>query len=214
MRSTPNTLDAELLERWTALAGPAAARYGKKLIRYYREPQRRYHTTEHLSYVLDVVDLLEADAERPEAVRYAAWFHDAVYDIAIDSHLTNEERSARLAEAVLHRMRLPKDLVAEVGRLVRTTADHHVDPNDRDGAVLSDADLAILGSEPEEYRLYAARVRDEYRHIRDAQFRPGRVRILRELLRQPTIYRTERARALFEEAARQNVEAEIERLTR
>lgn len=209
----PDALDAELLERWTALAGPASTRYGKKLIRAYREPHRRYHTTEHLAHVLDVVDLLEAAAKRPDAVRYAAWFHDAVYDIAIDSHLTNEERSARLAEAVLHRLRVPADLVAEVGRLVRITADHQADPSDRDSAVLCDADLAILGSDPEEYRRYAARVRDEYRHIRDAQFRPGRVRILRDLIDRPTIYRTERARELFEEAARQNVTAEIERLT-
>lgn len=210
----PDALDAELLERWTTLAGPAAARYGKKLIRYYREPHRRYHTTEHLAYVLDVIDVLEAEAERPDVVRYAAWFHDAVYEIAIDSHLTNEERSARLAEAVLHRMRLPKDLIADVGRLVRNTADHQFDPADRDSAVLCDADLAILGSEPEEYRLYAARVREEYRHIRDAQFRPGRVKILRDLLNRPAIYRTERGRGLFEEAARRNVAAEIERLTR
>lgn len=209
-----DALDAELLERWTALAGPGGARYGRRLIGCYRESHRRYHTTEHLAYVLDVVDLLEAEAERPDAVRYAAWFHDAVYDIAIDSRLTNEERSARLAEAVLGRLRLPAELVANVGRLVRNTADHRAAPNDRDGAVLCDADLAILGSEPEEYRRYAALVRQEYRHIRDAQFRPGRVKILRELLRRPAIYRTEHARGLFEEAARANVAAEIERLTR
>ena len=37
---------------------------------------------------------------------------------------------------------------------------------------------------------------------------------LREFLRRPTIYRTERARDMFEAAARQNVAAEIDRLTR
>ena len=210
----PDTLDAELLERWTALAGPASVRYGRRLIDCYREPHRRYHTTEHLAHVLDVVDLLEAEAERQNVVRYAAWFHDAVYDIAIDSHLTNEERSARMAEDVLRRLPVPRDLAGKVGKLVRNTADHQVDLTDRDSAVLCDADLAILGSEPEEYRLYAARVRDEYRHIRDAPFRQGRIRILRDLLRRPAIYRTARAREMFEEAARTNVAAEIERLTR
>ncbi len=210
----PDALDAELLERWKALAGPSSLPYGRNLIDCYNEPHRRYHTTEHLAYVLDIVDLLEAEADRPDAVRYAAWFHDAVYDIAIDSHLTNEERSARLAQGVLRRMRLPKGLIAEVSRLVRDTADQQLDPNDRDGAVLCDADLAILGSEPDVYRVYAAHVREEYRHIRDAQFRPGRIRILRDFLRRPAIYQTERARALFEEAARANVAAEIERLNR
>jgi predicted metal-dependent HD superfamily phosphohydrolase len=210
----PDALDVELLERWLALAGPAGRRYGKKLIGCYHEPHRRYHTTEHLAYVLDVVDLLEAEADRPDAVRYAAWFHDAVYEIAIDSHLTNEERSARLAEGVLRRMKQPPGLIAEVGRLVRVTADHQIESKDRDAAVLCDADLAILGSDPDDYRLYTALVREEYRHIRDAQFRPGRVKILRELLGRSAIYRTERARELFEEAARRNVTAEVERLAR
>jgi predicted metal-dependent HD superfamily phosphohydrolase len=210
----PDELDAALLDRWTALAGPDSARYGRQLIDCYHEPHRRYHTTEHLADVLDAVDLLEAEADRLDAVRYAAWFHDAVYEIAMDSHLTNEERSARLAEGVLRRLNLPPDLIAEVGRLVRNSSGQQVEPGDRDSAVLCDADLAILGADPEEYRQYAALVREEHRHVRDAQFRTARRKALRSLLRQPSIYRTERARELFEEAARRNVAAEIERLAR
>jgi predicted metal-dependent HD superfamily phosphohydrolase len=202
---------AALLDRWMALTGPGAAKYGRKLID--REPHRHYHTDEHLAHIHDVLDLLETDAQQPEAVRYAAWFHDAVYDIGIDSRLTNEERSARLAEAVLREMNAPKELVAEVGRLVRTTADHRIGPSDRNGAVLCDADLAILGGDPEDYLRYAAQIREEYREIPGPQFRSGRAAILRDLLDRKAIYRTERARYLYEVAARENVAAEIERLT-
>lgn len=204
---------AALLERWTALAGPEAATYGRKLIDAYREPHRRYHTVDHLAYMLDVIDLLAVEADQPDAVRYAAWFHDAIYEIGTDRKLTNEERSARLGETVLRELHAPADLIANVGRLVRVTADHQIDPLDRDGAVLCDADLAILGSLPDAYRRYAAQVRSEYREIRDAQFRPGRAAILRSLLDRPTIYHTARAREMFEDAARKNLIAEIERLT-
>jgi predicted metal-dependent HD superfamily phosphohydrolase len=204
---------AALLERWTALSGPDGAKHGRELIGCYREPHRRYHTVEHLAYVLDVVDLLEAEAARPDAVRYAAWFHDAVYEIGVDTRLTNEERSARLAEAVLRESGSPTDLVAEVGRLVRRTADHRIGPSDCNGAVLCDADLAILGATPEFYQRYAAQIREEYLQIPGPQFRAGRAAILSDLLDRRRIYRTGRAHEFFEAAARANIAAEIERLT-
>ena len=202
-----------LLERWIALSGPGGAKYGRELVDCYREPHRRYHTTEHLAHVLDVIDLLEAEAEQPDAVRYAAWFHDAVYEIGADTKLTNEERSARLAEAVLRELGTPKEFVAEVGRLVRRTADHRIGPGDRNGAVLCDADLSILGGSAADYQRYAAQVRAEYQQIPGPQFRSGRTTILRDLLDRPAIYRTPRARELFEAAARENLVAEIARLT-
>jgi predicted metal-dependent HD superfamily phosphohydrolase len=74
--------------------------------------------------------------------------------------------------------------------------------------------VTILAADPDEYRRYAALVREEHRHVRDAQFRTARRKVLRSLLRQPSIFRTARARELFEEAARANVAAELERLAR
>jgi predicted metal-dependent HD superfamily phosphohydrolase len=209
----PDEAAAALLERWSALPGAHGEKYGKELIACYREPHRRYHTTEHLAHVLDVVDLLEPEAAQPEAVRYAAWFHDAVYEIGVNAKLTNEERSARLAEAVLRELGAPAALVTEVGRLVRGTADHRIGPSDRNGAVLCDADLSVLGGDPKDYLRYAAQVRAEYRQIPGPQFRSGRAEILRDLLSRPSIYRTRPARELFEAAARENLTAEIERLT-
>ena len=46
----------------------------------WAEPHRRYHTTAHLHAVLSNVDTLAAQADDPDLVRLAAWFHDAVYD--------------------------------------------------------------------------------------------------------------------------------------
>src|SRR4051812_12577829 len=74
---------------------PDPSPYADNLLRRWSEPQRRYHTVEHLAAVLDrideLVDVQKEYAEDPDAVRLAAWFHDAVY---LPERSTNEERSA------------------------------------------------------------------------------------------------------------------------
>jgi predicted metal-dependent HD superfamily phosphohydrolase len=191
----------DLLPRW-----PGPEPLGAELLRRYAEPHRRYHTAEHLAEVLDRVDELAGEADDAEAVRLAAWFHDAVYDPA---RADNEERSAVLAERMLADTDLPAAAVAEVARLVRLTTTHDPADGDRDGAVLCDADLAILAAPPERYAAYAAAVREEYAAVPDEAFRDGRAEILRGLLALPTLYRTRPARERWEAAARHNIETEL-----
>lgn len=199
----------EMLERWLDLAGPGAPGFGSKLIESYQDPTRRYHTLEHVEHVLDVVDELADVADDLRAVRYAAWFHDAVYLIDTASELSNEERSAQLAEAVLPEIGEPAGMVREVARLVRLTARHAPAPGDRNGAVLCDADLAILGADAAAYARYREQIRAEYRRIPEPDFRKGRAAILRDLLSQPRLYRTDAAFERYEQTARANLAAEI-----
>ncbi|MEC3954331.1 metal-dependent phosphohydrolase [Nocardia sp. CDC153] len=201
---------ADLLDRWTKLAGPRARAVGEDLVRRYSEPHRRYHTVEHLAAMLAVIDDLAADAADLDAVRYAAFFHDAVY--AMDGG-DNEEASARLAETTLPALGVDPDTVAEVARLVRLTGGHHPDPTDRNGAVLCDADLAILAADPETYAAYTAAVRAEYAHVPDELFRTGRAAVLTALADQPALFRTPTARTRYESAARANLAAELATLT-
>jgi predicted metal-dependent HD superfamily phosphohydrolase len=191
----------DLLARWP---GPEAI--GADLLRRYAEPHRRYHTTEHLAAVLDHVDELLAEADDADAVRQAAWFHDAVYDPSRDD---NEERSAVLAERMLAETDLPAGTIAEVARLVRLTTAHDPAEGDRNGAVLSDADLAILAAPPDGYAAYAAAVREEYATVPDEVFREGRAAVLRSLLDLPALFRTAPARERWEEAARHNLRTEL-----
>ncbi|BEK94301.1 HD domain-containing protein [Nocardia seriolae] len=204
------SLHADLLDRWTKLAGPGAPAVGEALVRRYSEPHRRYHTVEHLAAMLAVIDDLAADAADLDAVRYAAFFHDAVY--AMDGG-DNEEASARLAETTLPAMGVAPETVAEVARLVRLTGGHHPDPSDRNGAVLCDADLAILAAAPPVYAAYTAAVRAEYAHVPDDLFRPGRAAVLGALADQPALFRTPTGRARYEDAARANLAAELATLT-
>ncbi|GAB0106942.1 hypothetical protein JMUB6875_59320 [Nocardia sp. JMUB6875] len=203
-------MHAELLDRWTKLAGPQAQAVGEDLVRRYSEPHRRYHTVDHLAAMLTVIDDLAADAEDLDAVRYAAFFHDAVY--AMDGG-DNEEASARLAETTLPALGIEPETVAEVARLVRLTGGHHPDPADRNGAVLCDADLAILAADESSYAAYTAAVRAEYAHVPDDLFRAGRAAVLAALADQPNLFRTPTARSRYESAARANLAAELAALT-
>jgi predicted metal-dependent HD superfamily phosphohydrolase len=196
----------DLVERWVALAGPQARRIGADLDARYGEGHRRYHTREHLVAVLDLVDEWSACADDADTVRLAAWFHDAVYD---PQRADNEERSARLADRMLADTDLPESQVTEVVRLVRLTETHAPDDGDRNGHVLCDADLAILGSDPERYAAYAAAVREEYAFVPEEFYRAGRAEVLRGLLDLSTLFHTPSARERFEAQARRNMETEL-----
>jgi predicted metal-dependent HD superfamily phosphohydrolase len=198
-----------LIERWLTLVDTEAA--GHDLIARYAEPHRAYHDVRHLTEVLDFVDELADEAEDADAVRFAAWFHDAVYEAV--SEVSNEEASARLAERILPGLGVPAARVAEAARLVRLTEKHAAEEGDRNASVLFDADLAILAADPARYAEYAHSVRTEYAEVPDDVFRPARARILGELLSAPTLYRTPSARERFESRARANVTAEIAELT-
>lgn len=182
------------------------------LLAAYADPLRGYHDLRHLGEVLDHLDLLLAELPVPDraevdrdTLRLAAWFHDAVYSGAPD----DEERSARLAEEFLAATGLGADAVAEVARLVRLTAMHDPADGDLAGALLSDADLAVLAAGPERYAAYVTGVRREYSHVPDEAFRRGRYEVLRALLAAPALFRTEPGRRLWERDARANIEAEL-----
>ncbi|MFG3705685.1 metal-dependent phosphohydrolase [Micromonospora sp. NPDC047670] len=205
----------DLLDRWRAAARGAGAsdaaerdRVGAELLARWREPHRRHHTVAHLTTVLDVVDAHASAAARPDLVRLAAWCHDAVYDPRAGGD-ANERDSAALADTLLARAGLPADAVAEVRRLVLLTAGHAVQPGDADGALLCDADLAVLAAPPEAYDRYAAAIRREYAHVPDPAFRAGRAQILAGLLALPALFRLPPLAARWEAPARANLSREL-----
>lgn len=204
-------LERPLQRHWPdVLAAHSSLRDG--LVAAYAEEERGYHDVRHLAEVLDHLDMLltqpAAAGVDPDAVRLAAWFHDAVYD----GHRDDEDRSAALAEDRLGATGLPEELVAEVARLVRVTAEHRPEPDDVAGALLCDADLAVLASGRERYDEYVHGVRKEYTHLDEETFRAGRATVLRALLDAPTLFHTPLAQELWETAARDNVRRELQSL--
>jgi predicted metal-dependent HD superfamily phosphohydrolase len=191
---------------WAALAGDSATSRTEwaAVVGAWSEPHRRYHDLAHLAAVLGIVDQLAGSAADPTAVRLAAWYHDVAYD---PQRSDNEEVSA--ARARIGLLGLVDDATrAEVERLVLLTAGHDPAPDDANGAVLCDADLAVLASPPPAYAGYASAVREEYGHLTDAVFTAGRIAVLEHLLALPVLFRTPGAQR-WTEPARANLAAEL-----
>ncbi len=165
----------------------------------YAVPPRAYHSFAHAARVAALASQLGGS----RACVLAAWFHDAIYE---PGRPDNEARSADLL-----RSWLPDDAdAAEAARLVRLTATHDPGPDDVDGAILCDADLAVLGAgAAADYEAYRSRVRQEHRHVDDDGWRTGRTAVLQGLLDRPTIFRTPEGRARWESMARHNLAVEL-----
>ena len=199
-------------DAWAELAGdsPISRTEWAALVAAWSEPHRRYHDLAHLAAVLGLVRALGKAAADPAAVRLAAWYHDAVYD---PTRSDNEQLSAQRARAGLRGL-VPEERIEEVERLVLLTAGHDPEPGDADGAVLCDADLAVLAGPPDAYATYASAVREEYGHLSDAAFTAGRTAVLEQLLALPALYRVPAVAAEWTPRARANMTAELTLLTR
>lgn len=204
----------DLLEAWAALIArhtrdARAVDTGRAVLEAWAQPHRRYHSLAHLRDILARVEELADHADDADAVRLAAWYHDAVYNGLPD----DEERSAQRAEQDLSRLGVHGPLVDEVARLVRMTVTHDPAPGDRNGEVLSDADLAALAVSCESYRHNTAAIRAEYAHVPDEAFRKGRTQVLVALLAGPGVFRTPSGRQQWEQAAQRNLRAELATLS-
>lgn len=206
--------DVELRVAWrqhiaTGAAGDAEL---AEVIGHHRQPTRRYHGVRHVTWV--VRHILGLAAAEPVsdlgAVVAAGFYHDAIYDARAAD---NEERSARWAERALPELGWTVARARFVGDLIRLTATHRPDPGS-DGAVLVDADLAVLGSDPAAYAAYVTGVRAEYGHVPDDAWRTGRSDVLRSFLERDAIFHTPTGRSRWESRARANLTAELANLNR
>lgn len=177
----------------------------------YDEPHRRYHNGRHVRLVVSrCIELFTlVEVKHPSAVVWAALWHDAIYD---PRSSTNERDSADLAMLELAPLGVSVSDRAEVSRLIMLTAGHVVAADDIDGAVLADADLAVLGAPAQDYADYVSAVRREYSFVDDAAWQGGRAAVLRSLLALPRLFRTV-PMAHRDVVARYNLTEELRMLT-
>ncbi|HTC96388.1 MAG TPA: phosphohydrolase [Bradyrhizobium sp.] len=172
------------------------------LIAAYAAPNRHYHNLAHVEDCLDKLARLgDLSAAEREILTEAIWWHDVVYD---PTRSDNEELSAQLAER-----HVAAHLRDEVGRLIRLTQTHEVEPADRLGAILISIDLSILAAEPSRYDAYAAAIRKEYAHVPDDAYRAGRTEVLRRFAARPVIFPDADFAQAGEQKARDNLAREI-----
>ena len=194
---------------WTEVAGTGGESLAAfdDVVGRHREQHRRYHGVRHVTWVVRHVHDLAGSVEVTDlgAVTMAAFFHDAVYDPRAGD---NERQSAALAARVLGELGWEGDRTHAVTVLIEATAGHAA-TDEPDRAVLLDADLAVLGSEPSAYQAYVTGVRVEYAHVDSESWSVGRAAVLRSYLDRERLYSTEEARNRWEARARANMTAEL-----
>jgi predicted metal-dependent HD superfamily phosphohydrolase len=172
----------------------------------YRKPDRHYHNLQHIDRVLTTIDRFTAKLQDPIAVKLAAWFHDFVYD---PQAADNEFQSAKLARELLTEMNLSPTSIDRVHQLILATQGHQIDPADIDRSILLDADLAILGTPPDQYQIYTRSIREEYSWVGDAGYKKGRIRVLESFLHRDRLFCTDLLFNELELQARFNMQQEI-----
>lgn len=193
----------------------AAAR---RLLERWSEPERSYHGVAHLVDLLQHVDELKQETHNLDAVRLAAWYHGAIFDAAESAAYAHrggedEAASAELARTELAGLGVPAAAVEAVATIVEGLARHSAPGDGSDSAVLSDADLAILASDPQRYRQYLNKVREEYAHIPAHDYLEARRAIVGRLLSRSPLYTSPLGRG-WERQARENLTAELTRIDR
>ncbi|KAK3089681.1 hypothetical protein FSP39_005567 [Pinctada imbricata] len=188
-----------------------ASRWLTEIKRRYGEPQRHYHTLQHIEDMLALYEQYKDTVQRPCLVLLAIFFHDIIYD---PTKPDNEEKSAELFDEFASEV---KNLTTDHTKLVRKwildTKDHHVIADStEDVHLFMDIDMAILGTKDQVYDDYAEKIRSEYCHYKDEDFNKGRAKVLRGFRTHPRIYSTPIFYERFEEDARKNIDREIHRL--
>jgi len=179
----------------------------ERLMAAYSEPQRRYHTPQHLDECFTMFEELRSVAEHPEEVEFALWFHDAIYDT---KQQDNEAKSAEWAREVALDHNLQPDVAERIHRLIMITR-HDREPHDPDEKVIVDVDLSILGSSSERFDEYEAQIREEYGWVPGFIFRAKREKILTRFTARAAIFNTPKFVEAYEAQARSNLERALQR---
>lgn len=192
------------LKSWQSLwqrcgmTGDALA-WHEKLLSAYSEPQRAYHTLQHLEECLLILDEARMSGliSHPDPIEMALWFHDAVYDPQSGE---NEALSAQMAVEALGE----GEMTREVVRLILLTKSHQPGGGPDDAWII-DIDLAIFAQPMERVLEYERQIRREYAWVPAAMYAEKRAEILRSFLNRRPLYLSTWACERFEERARMNL---------
>ncbi|MFT2720791.1 phosphohydrolase [Deinococcus sp. A31D244] len=168
---------------------------------FYDAPGRAYHTAAH---VQSLIRALGGRGVLTPELELAAWGHDLIYD---PRAADNEERSADVFGAWLAAQGASVDVQAQVRALILATR-HTTPPTTRAAALFVDADLGILGADPD---AYDRAIRAEYAHVPEDAYRAGRAAVLHGFLSRERLYLTPEFAAL-DAPARVNLRRALERL--
>lgn len=174
----------------------------------YTSSSRHYHTLHHLDKFIQELLPYQDRFANWHTIVFAIAYHDIIYNTLKSN---NEEKSAAYAKSRLFKTSFPEKEITHCTELILATKNHEA--IDFETNLFTDADLSILGSEPEIYRQYAKQIRREYSYYPDMMYNPGRKKILNHFLNGDHIFKTDEFKARYEAQARVNLQWELESFT-
>lgn len=179
-----------------------------KIEKKHSEKGRFYHNLDHLKNMFLELEAVKEQIFNYTAITFSVFYHDIIYDTTSRS---NEEKSAEFAVSRLEELNIDQATIKEVFEQIMATKTHQIsDHNDTN--YLLDADLSILGKDPETYIDYTQKIRKEYSFYPDLLYKPGRKKVLRHFLELESIFKTDYFKSKYEKQAKENLQSELDSL--
>ncbi len=178
----------------------------RKLAEKYAESHRKYHTFEHIAFLLKEFSPVRCLARNPEAVEAAIWFHDAIYEIG---SRINEEESAWFARCELGDLGCAEQFGLDVVGLILWTKHKDMPPEaNRDAQLLVSLDLLSLSLPLEDFMEHTKQIREEQRSAvpNEAAIIRGQVAFLNTIFDREAVYPLASFEKKYGKRAKSNIE--------
>jgi predicted metal-dependent HD superfamily phosphohydrolase len=190
--------------RWhrlcAALGAEQATNRFAEVERAYAEPQRAYHTAQHIDECLALFDSVSSQIHDAPLVELCIWLHDVIYE---PKRSDNEARSADLACEWFEL--LSPERLKKLREYTLATKRHEPAPLDSDLQALIDIDLSILAAVPARFREYGKQVRFEYSFVPWVVYVFKRRQFLKHIAKRQPLYHHPLLAPRLEAGARRNL---------
>lgn len=171
----------------------------------HSDPRRHLYNLEHLAFRLDLLATTDFDKAH---LRLALYYHHITYDSCADN---NEINSARVATEQLKSVGIKDKDTAAIYDLIRLT-DPLPSPSIPLGDLFLDLHRAWMGADSDQFQTFAEARRQDFSWLPDGKYLRQRMNEVIPLLDRQPIFVTKDFHDRFEDQARQNLNAEIQRL--
>lgn len=188
---------------------------GEKLLFRWCSQRRSVHNSRYLASLITHIDELSDTCHNASVLRVVAWYLGAVEPVSV--YLDDVVFARRIADCQAYlsesatELGVPAGTVERLKELVSLALHHTTSLSELDGAVLIDADLAVLAGTPQEYKQFRQQIRLEHSELSDFEYQVARRRFIKCLLQRKILFKSP-VGAHWEPTARQNLEAELENL--
>jgi predicted metal-dependent HD superfamily phosphohydrolase len=182
-----------------------------EIFQAYQQPNRFYHTLEHIAHCIQELQWLSANHEginNTEQLFLALLAHDFIYN-SDNKDISDECQSALWFETFLNKINYNKSHTDIIIKMIKATQHFNTEDLTQNDIlnILCSIDLSILAQPAKIYKWYKDMVRQEYCFIPDSKFAIGRIKILQKLL-SDNIYKSNLF-AHYESRAKCNIEEEL-----